>query len=103
MRVKQAVSRINRYPIHPGKLVGVVALIATMVFWGSNHVAARFIRNDISLYALVFWRWIIALAFLAPFAWRQLGQERHIVFANLGYLTLAGITGVSLFSLLWSR
>ena len=37
-------------------IAAVMALIATAVLWGSNHVVARAVHTDIPLPAVVLWR-----------------------------------------------
>lgn len=43
-------------------------LTLTALFWSGNMVMGRGIRADVPPLALAFWRWVIALALVAPFA-----------------------------------
>jgi drug/metabolite transporter (DMT)-like permease len=79
--------------------VGVLALVATAVLWGSNHVVARGVHDVVPLAALVFWRWAIALVLLMPLSLGALTRSRAVIRANLADLVFIGAVGVGLFSL----
>jgi len=80
--------------------LGVLALIATAVLWGSNHVVARAVRETVPLQALVFWRWFSALAVLTLIAWPALQRNWPEIRPRLRELTIGGVFGVGLFSYL---
>lgn len=80
------------------QLLAVLALTATALFWGSNHVAARAIHNAVPLPALIFWRWGLALLVLLPLALPGLIRERRVILAHAGRLVMLGTAGVGLFS-----
>jgi drug/metabolite transporter (DMT)-like permease len=78
--------------------VGMLALLATAVLWGSNHVVARGVHDVVPLAALVFWRWAIALVLLTPVALGALSRSREAIRADLADLVFIGSIGVGLFS-----
>ena len=78
--------------------LGTLALIATAALWGSNHVVARAARNAAPLPALVFWRWLLAVAILTVIAWPALRRGWLVIRPRLGELTLGGAVGIGLFS-----
>jgi drug/metabolite transporter (DMT)-like permease len=84
---------------HQASTVGVLALVATAVLWGSNHVVARGVHEVVPLAALVFWRWAIALVLLTPVALGALGRSGAEIRDNLADLVFIGAVGVGLFSL----
>ncbi len=85
----------------PGAAVlGMAAVATAAALWGSNHVIARAIHEAVPLLVLVFLRWAIALAVLAPCAWPALRREGAVIRAHLGWLALTGTVGVGVFSIL---
>jgi drug/metabolite transporter (DMT)-like permease len=57
--------------MHPA--LAYAALVAAAALWGSNGVAARLVGADIPPITLSWLRWLVALAALAPFAWKDRG------------------------------
>lgn len=47
-------------------------LAASPLLFGSNVLAARFVAGEVPAVAMAFWRWALALLFLAPFIWNEL-------------------------------
>ena len=43
-------------------------LTLTALFWAGNMVMGRGIRADVPPIALAFWRWVLALVLVLPFA-----------------------------------
>lgn len=78
--------------------IGWLPFLAVLppLFWAGNFVLGRALHADIPPLALSFWRWILALAILLPFAWRGLRAQAVIVrrhWAVLSLLALLGVTG----------
>lgn len=78
--------------------LGVAALAAAAALWGANHVAARSIRGEVVLSALIFWRWVIALVVLLPFAWPRLRAEAALLRRHARWIAAMGAVGVGMFS-----
>ena len=56
------------------------ALLATAVLlWGGTWVFARGLRADVPPVALAFWRWVIALVILSPFAYSRVRAQRRMI------------------------
>lgn len=77
----------------------LLALLATLI-WSGNFVAARALEDHVPAIQTAFFRWLIALVVLAPFALRQVRRQRAQIRAHLGRLALAGLLGVTLFNTL---
>jgi drug/metabolite transporter (DMT)-like permease len=90
-------------------LVGLLLLLPPPLFWAGNFIVGRAMNGAVPPMALSFWRWVIALAGLMPFAraamrrdlpqywrhrWRVLGVSLTGVFAfnSLVYLGLRTTT-----------
>ncbi|MEV7446523.1 EamA family transporter [Streptomyces sp. NPDC091204] len=77
----------------------LLALLATVV-WSGSFVATRGMAETVPPVQAVFWRWIIALVAVAPFAARQAWQQRALIRRHFGYVALASLFGVALYNTL---
>ncbi|MFE7100036.1 DMT family transporter [Streptomyces erythrochromogenes] len=77
----------------------LLALLATVV-WSGSFVATRGMAETVPPVQAVFWRWIIALLAVAPFAARQAWQQRTLIRRHLGFIALASLFGVALYNTL---
>ncbi|MFE3458547.1 DMT family transporter [Nocardiopsis aegyptia] len=77
----------------------VLAGAATLI-WSGNFVIARAVSGEIPPVQTAFWRWLIALAVLAPFAARGLWRHRHTIRRHARYIALVSLLGVTLFNTL---
>ncbi|MFD7916724.1 DMT family transporter [Streptomyces sp. NPDC059752] len=77
----------------------LLALLATVV-WSGSFVATRGMAETVPPVQAVFWRWIIALLAVAPFAARQAWQQRALIRRHFGFVALASLFGVTLYNTL---
>jgi len=64
--------------------------------WSGNWILGRALREAFDPVALNFWRWLVALAVLAPFALRETIAKRAVIRRHallLTFLALAGVAG----------
>jgi len=73
-------------------------LTLASLFWAGNWVVGRAMRNDIPPVATGFWRWVVALLILLPFAAPELKRNWRVVRANWFTLALLGGLGAMLFN-----
>lgn len=73
-------------------------LSLTSLFWAGNWVIGRGLRADVPPMALSFWRWVIALACVLPFAWPHLRAQWPILRAGWKNLLLLGSIGTALYN-----
>lgn len=73
---------------------GVVALIITVVIWGTSFIAIKIALNGMGPFCLSAFRFAVAFIFLYPFAYRQGYRFTHSF--QTQYLVL-GLTGIALF------
>jgi len=59
--------------------VAYVMITMTVVLWSISVVMARSVHDEIPLIGLNFWRWVVAVVFLAPFVWRDLWDNIDII------------------------
>ena len=65
--------------------------------WSGNWVLGRALREAFDPVALNFWRWLVALVILAPFAAGAAWRQRAIIRSNLGLLVFLALSGVTIF------
>jgi drug/metabolite transporter (DMT)-like permease len=73
-----------------GERLAYVLLTATTLFWSFNYIFVRVFREDAAPVTMAFWRWVVALAILLPFAWRDVAAEWPRVRANWRRLFVLG-------------
>ncbi|MFJ9582017.1 DMT family transporter [Streptomyces sp. NPDC101191] len=77
----------------------LLALLATVV-WSGSFVATRDMADSVPPVQAVFWRWIVALVAVAPFAARPFWRQRKAIRRHLGFVALASLFGVALYNTL---
>jgi len=58
------------------------------LFWAGNWVLGRALRDAFDPITLNFWRWLVAVLVLAPFALPGLIRQRHAIRRHAGLLAL---------------
>ncbi|WP_030415540.1 DMT family transporter [Streptomyces sp. NRRL S-1448] len=91
--------RDRRTPLSAQGAGLALALTATVV-WSGNFVIARALHDTVPPVQTAFWRWVIALLAVAPFAAGRVRREWPVIRRHLGFLTLAALLGVTLFNTL---
>ena len=64
-----------------------------MLFWSGNWVLGRAIRADMPPISLSFWRWVLALVCLLPWAWRPVRADLQELRRHWRLLCVLGILG----------
>lgn len=72
-------------------------LAAANLMWAGNWVLGRAVREDFAPVALNFWRWLIAVLVLAPFALPKLKGKGALLRRHAGVLFLLALVGVAIF------
>lgn len=75
-------------------------LTFTAVFWAGNSIVGRAARDVMPPVALAFWRWALALALLAPFAWPYLRRDLNILKRDWKWVLALGMLGIGTFNTL---
>ncbi|HEX9396357.1 MAG TPA: DMT family transporter [Burkholderiales bacterium] len=74
-----------------------LVLAAANLMWAGNWVLGRALRDGFEPVALNFWRWIVAVLALAPFAVPGLLAKRGVLRGHWAILLLLAFLGVALF------
>jgi drug/metabolite transporter (DMT)-like permease len=59
--------------------IAYLMITTTVLLWAISVVIGRGVHDEIPLIGLNFWRWIIAVVFLAPFVWREVWENIEII------------------------
>ncbi len=70
----------------------------TALFWAGNMVVGRAVAGAMSPIALAYWRWVIVIAVLTPFCWRELVQRRAMLVRSWRILLLLGVMSTALYN-----
>lgn len=76
-----------------------LAALATVV-WSGSFVTSRALADSVPPVQHAFWRWVIAIAAVAPFAARRAWRQRRLIRRHLGFLLLVSLLGVTTYNTL---
>jgi len=77
---------------------GAFALLALAnLMWSGNWILGRALREAFDPVALNFWRWLVAVAVMAPFALHATWRRRALIRRHFALLAFLALTGVALF------
>ncbi|WP_229697392.1 DMT family transporter [Streptomyces lasiicapitis] len=80
--------------------VGLALAALATVVWSGSFVTSRALADSVPPIQHAFWRWIIAIAAVAPFAVRQTWRQRALLRQHLGFLLAASLLGVTVYNTL---
>src|SRR5665811_559453 len=72
-------------------------LALTSLFWAGNMVIGRAVAGAMSPIALAYWRWVIVVAVLAPFCWREVVDRRALLLRLWRILLLLSLMSTGLY------
>ncbi|HKW81537.1 MAG TPA: DMT family transporter [Casimicrobiaceae bacterium] len=73
-------------------------LTLTSLFWAGNMVVGRAVANAMSPLAFAYWRWVIVVAALAPFCWREVVAQRALLLRSWRMLLLLAVMSTALYN-----
>ncbi|MER7051148.1 DMT family transporter [Streptomyces sp. NPDC000351] len=76
-----------------------LAVLATLV-WSGSFVTSRALGDSVPPVQHAFWRWVVALAVVAPFGARRAWRQRALIRRHLGFVLLASLLGVTVYNTL---
>ena len=83
--------------MQPSRLSAFLLLALANLFWSGNWIAGRALRDAFDPVTLNFWRWVVAVVVLMPFALPLMRGKWGEVRRHAGILLLLALTGVALF------
>jgi len=75
-------------------------LVLASFFWSLNPIVGRAARDLLEPVSIAFWRWVVALALIIPFAWNHIRRDLRTVRQAWMFLSLLGAAGLGLFAYL---
>ncbi|MGC9473434.1 DMT family transporter [Streptomyces sp. WG4] len=94
-----AVTSARPGPSAPVALGLGLAVLATLV-WSGSFVTSRALGDSVPPVQHAFWRWVVAVAVVAPFGARRAWRQRALVRRHLGFVLLASLLGVTVYNTL---
>ena len=82
------------------RLLAYALLVIAIASWGASWAAARAVYQEVTPFALVFWRWFLAAVILYPIAARHLRRDLAAALAGWKWLVFFGISGMAAFPML---
>ena len=73
-------------------------LTLTALFWSGNMIVGRAFSDELSPLALAFWRWILTLLLVLPFAWPHLRPQWPQLVAGWKAVAVMGVLSVSMYN-----
>ncbi|GHC42916.1 membrane protein [Streptomyces flavofungini] len=80
--------------------VGLALAALATVVWSGSFVTSRALADSVPPIQHAFWRWLIAIAAVAPFAARQAWRQRALLRRHFGFLVAASLLGVTVYNTL---
>ncbi|CAL9446125.1 DMT family transporter [Streptomyces sp. enrichment culture] len=81
-------------------VLGLACAALATVVWSGSFVTSRGLADSVPPVQHAFWRWVVALAVVAPFGARQAWRQRALIRRHLGFVLLASFLGVALYNTL---
>ncbi len=77
------------------KLVGYTLAVAAVFLWSLNYIYAKLLLNFTPM-QISFIRWLLAMIFFLPFTIKSLWVYRRLLWYNLEYVVVMGLSGLAL-------
>lgn len=77
------------------KLVGYTLAVAAVFLWSLNYIYAKLLLNFTPM-QISFIRWLLAMIFFLPFTVKSLWVYRRLLWQNLEYVVIMGLSGLAL-------
>ena len=74
--------------LDPDRFSPATLLTWTSLFWAGNMIMGRAVAGIMPPIALGYWRWVIVIAVLAPFCWREVVERRALLMRSWRTLLL---------------
>jgi len=78
-------------------LIAAALLVISSACWGGNIFIGRAVHAEVPPVGLSFWRWVLALCLLLPFAWPKLRRDWPLIRRHWRILALLAFFGMAAF------
>lgn len=76
----------------------ILLLVLTNLFWAVSMVIGRAVHELVPPVALAFWRWVIALLLVFPFAWPHLQRDWPVLLRHWRLMLVLGTFGIGAYN-----
>lgn len=83
-----------------GRSLPYLVLLLPPLFWAGNFIVGRAFSSELGAITMSFYRWLLALCLLAPFAYSRVRKELPIILSHLPILTVLALLSVASFNVL---
>ena len=83
-----------------GRTWPYLVLLLPPLFWAGNFIVGRAFASDLGAITMSFYRWLLALCLLLPFAFKTVRRELPVIIENLPILTTLALFSVASFNVL---
>ncbi|MGA0999260.1 MAG: DMT family transporter [Litorivicinaceae bacterium] len=83
-----------------GRYWPYLVLLLPPLFWAGNFIVGRAFSAELGAITMSFYRWLLALCLLAPFAYSRVRQELPVILNHLPILTVLALLSVASFNVL---
>jgi len=83
-----------------GRTWPYLVLLLPPLFWAGNFIVGRAFASDLGAITMSFYRWLLALCLLLPFAFQTVRRELPVIINNLPILTILALLSVASFNVL---
>lgn len=77
------------------RFVGYILAVAAVFLWSMNYIYAKLLLNFTPM-QISFIRWFLAMIFFLPFTLKSLWVYRRLLWQNLEYIIIMGLSGLAL-------
>ena len=77
------------------RFIGYTLAVSAVFLWSLNYVYAKLLLN-LTPMQISFIRWSLAMLFFLPFTLKSLWQYRRLLWQNLEYIIVIGLSGLAL-------
>ena len=76
----------------------MIGLVFAVLFWAINTVVAKGVISEVPPMSLSFYRWISAMVFLLPFAWKPVRRDMPVIRENLPRIFWLAVPSVTVYN-----
>lgn len=76
----------------------LLLIVLPPLFWAGNFIIGRAVHGTVPPMTLSLWRWVLAMFFILPFAWKSVRRDFPLYMANRWLVVRLSLTGVVAFN-----
>lgn len=76
----------------------LLLIVLPPLFWAGNFVIGRAVHGTVPPMTLSLWRWVLAMFFILPFAWKSVRRDFPLYMANRWLIVRLSLAGVVAFN-----